>query len=194
MKKIICLILGISGLYSCKPVFQLYYGIHQPRIESLNSIEKYQRKKGIDGTINLMPKDAASFRSIMNTLKETPDLIAYTREGYLIRYKDTLQCNAPGFDFSKLICSAYRLRIDSTQQLAAALKGFVPLTAVDQQRLQEEAATGYEYTVVLYWTKYTGRLNKNHTRIWKNNLEKSTDCKVRLLMVNMDLNERFFKK
>jgi hypothetical protein len=46
---------------------------------------------------------------------------------------------------------------------------------------------------LIYWTVWAGKLNKDHVKIWEDQARNNKNCKVKVIKVNMDMQEYWDK-
>lgn len=192
MRKVYLLIVLALLMNSCRPlvnkvIFKVY-GIKKPRVENAESIKKKAHKFGLD-TNNIVTVHSDYFG---RTLKgqSIPDAHIFDSSGRYIEYKkaDT-SCNAGLFSFiPELAKGKTYFKIDSPS-LNLQLAKFRDLNGKTLKPL--EAA---DYYVLIYWTVWTGRLNKDHVKIWEELAAANKNCKIKVIKVNLDLQEYWDKE
>ena len=50
-----------------------------------------------------------------------------------------------------------------------------------------------DFYVLLYWTVWTGKLNKDHVKIWEQLARNNTNAKIEIVKVNLDFQEYWNK-
>lgn len=177
---------------SCTPILKLYYGYHDPRVEKLNSINKFAGKKKIDDSIILIPKNAKAFITLAKYLPAIPDLYLYNAKGEPLIYKIKEGCNAPVFDITNMICASKYLTGDSMISLKSFIDNVKPLNEEDSIRFEESLKKSVEFTSIITWSTNIGFLNKDHVRPWQESLKAQTDCPINSYLLNMDIIEEIF--
>ncbi|MNV19167.1 hypothetical protein D3C71_1100200 [compost metagenome] len=46
-----------------------------------------------------------------------------------------------------------------------------------------------DFYILIYWAVWTGKLNKDHVKIWEDLAKNNKNCKVKVIKVNLDLQE-----
>lgn len=187
MKNILILIVVVLSLNSCKMIMMKIYGIKNPDVEDDKSIIKKAMKYGID-TSTIVTVNSIDFLNVLNG-HSIPDAGIYDKNGKYIEYRQTdTSCNAGLFDF----ISALNLKEKYNQPDRANLN-----TELNKCRdLKGNKLTNTEdadFYLLIYWTVWTGKLNKNHVKIWQDLAYKNKNCKVKVIMVNLDIQEYWEK-
>ncbi len=197
MKRKLNLLLGIFLITvgtSCTPLLKKFYGIHEPQLESPKSISGYAEDKRLNKVVILIPKDISSFAKIQNFFGGVPRLLLFDKDGSALKYSDTESCNAPAFDMTEQICNGKFPKNDSLVSLDSLLEYIKPLTESDSVRFKESQGKQVEYTSLITWTKYSGKLNKDHVRPWVESLNSQTKCAITTYLINLDFVEGIWSK
>ena len=51
-----------------------------------------------------------------------------------------------------------------------------------------------DFYVLIYWAVWTGKLNKDHVKIWEDAAKNNKNAKVKVIKVNMDFQEHWDEK
>jgi len=181
--KNVFLILSILTLASCQPIMKAIYGIKKPDIENQESITKKALKFGLDTTyiVSVTSKD------FPYVLKSTsiPNAAIYDSNGKYIEYRQTdTSCNAGLFDFiPKLNLSGTYNKPDSSS-LAEEWTKFRDLKG-NTMSLPKNT----DFYLLIYWNVWTGKLNKDHVKIWEDLARENKNCKIKVIKVNLDIQE-----
>lgn len=184
MKKLLFFSFAVLLLSSCKPVMKKLYGITDPKVESKASITKFARKKGLS-TSNIY---AYQFQPFMQNIKggSVPEVFIFSKDKKFIPYGDETACNASAFDFIKLLDKNKTYPTTTKKDWTTITTG---LTDLDGNAVTNVEDANTDYYVFIYWTKYTGRLNKDHVREWEADANNNTNANIKVLKVNMDFQE-----
>lgn len=155
------------------------YDIHKPKQKTKNYLINYYRKKGLVTDNLLFVKNQEDW--IKLTKLPGVDLICFNKNQEFFWYRDSTQCNAPGFNYSEQICNSQvpikrvnkNFKLDSLLSFAECFDGSSP--KIDSA----------DYSVVITCARYSGRLNKDHIKVWEENLRKS-NCKVQIYKLCTD--------
>ncbi|HNP47823.1 MAG TPA: hypothetical protein PKL85_03255 [Bacteroidia bacterium] len=195
MKRVI-FSLGIVILFSsCNRIVMIAAGTHNPeKPRHLGKLKNCLEDLGSRTDNVVFPKDTTAYmKTLSKYLKRLPFLDAYLQDGRRIVIDDSTKCSNPNADFTKSICSGKYFAIDEKRTLQEDLKNYisVPMVSSEKPYTSEQFSpvpfdSTYDYTVIVYWAYWGGRLNKMYTAPWEKNLLSQTACKVRVIKVAMD--------
>jgi hypothetical protein len=182
MKKIL-LLFSLLLLASCQPIMKAIYGIKKPDIENQESITKKALKFGLD-TTNIVSVTSKDFPYVLKSTS-IPNAAIYDSNGKYIEYRQTdTSCNAGLFDFiPKLSLSGIYNKPDSSS-LAEEWTKFRDLKG-KEMTLPNNA----DFYLLIYWNVWTGKLNKDHVKIWEDLARENKNCKIKVIKVNLDIQE-----
>ena len=174
---------AILVLASCQPIMKAIYGIKKPDIENRESITKKALKFGLD-TTNIVSVTSKDFPYVLKSTS-IPNAAIYDSKGKYIEYRQTdTSCNAGLFDFiPKLNVSGTYNKPDSTS-LAEEWTKFRNLKG-NEMSLPNNA----DFYLLIYWNVWTGKLNKDHVKIWEDLARENKNCKIKVIKVNLDIQE-----
>jgi hypothetical protein len=183
MKNKLYLALSLFCLASCQPIMKAIYGIKKPDIENQESITKKALKFGLD-TTNIVSVTSKDFPYVLKSTS-IPNAAIYDSKGKYIEYRQTdTSCNAGLFDFiPKLNVSGTYNKPDSTS-LAEEWTKFRNLKG-NEMSLPNNA----DFYLLIYWNVWTGKLNKDHVKIWEDLARENKNCKIKVIKVNLDIQE-----
>jgi hypothetical protein len=173
------LLLFFISLISCNSFIKVIMGFHNPRIETKESIIKYGIRKKIWNQYYFVKKDSLGviFKGFF------PQVYFYDRNAML--------CS---------VDNCFALLKETTINVIDSNKiSFYdgPLLSTHLNRIQNNIgkdifidARLYDYTVVFYWAKFLGILNKNRFS-WMVQHLKKTNKKVRIIAINCDLQKEW---
>ncbi len=171
---------------SCSRIMMGIYGIKNPDIEDSVSLVKYCEKKGIN-TNNLYTLGAEDNVKILNLIGGSiPDIMIFNSHGQLIPYADKNFCNAAAFSFIDSLNSKKDFREDTSisySDLADKMRNLNGHLNAPQMNPETN------YYIFIFWTKWTGRLNKTHVIPWENQALSNPNAKVEVYKVNMDMQQ-----
>lgn len=175
MKKLLILI-PVIILCSCQRIVRLSYGIHDPKPQTTKKLDKYLDRKGIGHSRAIYFKDREAYNDLVMKDGNIPNLLIFDKEGRFIKYKADTSCNAAAFDFLANFCSTkFEKPLSNSDSLSNYLDHFVVNTPPDHSK----------YTVIIKWTEFSGRLNKDHVLIWLQTLVK-IECTPNIYLANFD--------
>jgi hypothetical protein len=168
---------------SCQHMLKKIYGVKNPEIESETSIKKSAIKYGLD-TANIVTLNSKDFLRELNG-KAIPNASIYDSKGNYIEYRATdTSCNAGLFEFipNLNVKNSYN-KPDSTN-LELELKKFLDLKGKPIDKLESA-----DFYVLIYWTVWTGKLNKDHVKIWEDAANNNKNARIKVLKVNLDFQD-----
>ncbi len=182
MKKTLLIFLLLL-LASCQPIMKAIYGIKKPDIENQESITKKALKFGLD-TTNIVSVTSKDFPYVLKSTS-IPNAAIYDSKGKYIEYRQTdTSCNAGLFDFiPKLNVSGTYNKPDSSS-LAEEWTKFRDLKG-NEISLPDNA----DFYLLIYWNVWTGKLNKDHVKIWEDLARENKNSKIKVIKVNLDIQE-----
>jgi len=192
--KLSLFILLLQSCLSCTPVLKLYYGTHNPRLESDKKISSYVEKLDLPEILQLVPKDSNAYFKILGQLEGLPHLQLYDVRGTAMTFLKPAHCNAPVDSISGILCTADLFQADSVLQLQALMSMLRPLNEKDSARFHAALNQPVQFTSISFWAKFIGHLNKSDVKRWVENSSSQKNCQVNAFMVNMDLREEFMSK
>jgi hypothetical protein len=187
MKNLLLSLLLVLAFASCQTIARKMYGIKDPGIESRKTIVKKARKYGLD-TSNIVTVNSKDF---LRTLKGKgiPDAAIYDKSGKYIEYRQTdTSCNAGLFGFIPALNLTDKYNQPDSANLDTQLKKFRDLAG--NTLAPSEAADFY---LLIYWTVWTGKLNKDHVKAWEDLAKNNKNCKIKVVKVNLDLQKYWDK-
>lgn len=183
MMRSLLLLLILIILTSCQPVMKKLYGIKKPGTENETSIRKKALKFGLDTSL-IVAVTSADFLQMMKG-RGIPDGAIYNAGGKYIEYRQTdSSCNAGLFDFIPSLQLTGNYNRPDSLPLQEQWKKFRDLRG--RELSYPEPADFY---LLIYWTVWTGRLNKDHVKIWEELARQNTKCRIRVIKVNLDIQE-----
>lgn len=186
MKKLFFILLTlIISFSSCVPIIKLYYGAKKPKVETEKSLRKYLEKKKINDD-NIYAVSFDDFVNTIDIIKGIPEIMLFSSNGKLIKYKEDTDCNAGAFSFVEELSINTELQyIDSItlDDYLSILKDF------DGKPVKIIKSQSTDFYLFIFWTRYTGRLNKDHVKVWEEQANNNSKAKIKVLKVNLDQQE-----
>ena len=173
---------------SCQRILMKMYGVKDPELENESSIKKIALKYQLD-TTNIVSLNSEYFLNELNG-RSLPDAAIYDKKGNYIEYRaaDT-SCNAGLFDFIPNLSIGSNYNKPDSAKLDAELQKFLALNG-NSLKSPETA----DFYVLIYWAVWTGKLNKDHVKIWEDAAKNNKNAKVKVIKVNMDFQEHWDEK
>jgi len=181
MKKIAIILFSTFLFLSCQPILKKIYGIKDPEIESEKTILKAAKKYKLDST-NILTVNSKDFLYVLNG-QSIPDAAIYDKNGKYIEYRQTdTSCNAGLFQFIPSLNLTDLYNQPDSSDLKSELKKYRDLKGNDLKILESA-----DFYVIIYWAVWTGKLNKDHVKIWEDLAKENKNTKIKVLKVNLDL-------
>jgi len=187
----------LFGLTSCSAIIQGLYGIKNSRTVDERTILRYSEKYAIPAADSYeLEPSYISFLSSLNNVRyaeqsknhyQPLQALYYDKEGQLKSFQ--VNCFAGGFPNLKwdrnetftTFPPKNQAPIDSIVLLDTQLKYLKPLS---QTKLH--SADGYDYIVIVYWSRFMGRQSKRLIRYVQENSKLASTKKVKVLYANTD--------
>lgn len=170
-------------LQSCGAIMKKMYGIKNPEIENEQTIKKRALKYDLDTSNIVTVYNQSTAYDI--SAHGIPNAAIYDGNGKYIEYRQSdTSCNAGLFQFIpdlKLITSYNK---PDSLNLKSELAKYRDLKGNSLNELRKA-----DFYVVIYWAVWTGKLNKDHVKIWEDLAKNNQNCKVEVIKVNLDLQE-----
>lgn len=187
MRKILSLIILTLTFVSCQTIMKKMYGIKDPDIENRKTIVKTANKYDLD-TTNIVSVNSKDF---LYVLKGTsiPNASVYDKNGKYIEYRQTdTSCNAGLFQFIPALNLTDKYNQPDSTNLDTELKKFRDLSGNTLTTLETA-----DFYLLIYWTVWTGKLNKDHVKVWEDLAKNNKNAKIKVVKVNLDLQEYWNK-
>lgn len=183
IRQFFVLIVAVALLSGCRAILLKMYGIKNPGVESPQSIKKYASKEGLD-TALMASVNPSDFKSVIKLGSGIPDAAVFDRDGAYIEYRATdTSCNAGLFRFIPSLQPGGDYRRTGRTTLKAEL---AKLRTLDGKPFPEPGGND-DFYLLLYWTKWTGKLNKDHVKEWQDLASANAKSRIRIIEVNLDV-------
>lgn len=174
--------LFIAG--SCSLVAKKIYGIKNPEVESRESIMQYARSVGLD-TSAIVTVDSPYFIPAFKRIQSSvPEAEIFSKNGENLLYKNvSTDCNAGLFYFIP------RLRTDTVyaKKDSFSLKEqLASLRDLNGKTISPAGLENADYFLFIYWTRWTGKLNKDHVKEWEKLAASNKNVRIRVFEINLD--------
>jgi hypothetical protein len=164
------------------------YGIKNPKVENAAGIKKKALKYGLD-TTNIVTVSSKDFPGVFKG-KSIPDGAIYDTEGKYIEYRQTdTSCNAGLFQFIPDLNLSKAYNKPDSLSLSKQLEKCRDLKGNELKKIEKA-----DFYLVIYWTVWTGKLNKDHVKAWEDLAKKNANCSVKVIKVNLDIQEYWDEK
>ena len=159
------------------------YGIKEPGIENQKTLTKIASKYKFD-TSGIVTVNSKDFLHVLNG-QSIPDGAIYDQNGKYIEYRESdTSCNAGLFQFIPLLNPKTTYNKPDSADLKTVLKKFRDLKG--NVLSQPDPADFY---LLIYWSAWTGKLNKDHVKAWEDLASSNKFCKIRVIKINLDIQE-----
>ena len=188
MKKIVIIVFLSINFFGCQPIIMRIYGIKDPDIENEKTIVKKALKYGLD-TANIFTVSNNNFLGVLNG-QSIPDGAIFGRDGKYIEYRQTdTSCNAGLFKFISGLNLTDKYYQPEHLTLYQEFEKYRDLKGNIINKIEPA-----DYYLLVYWTVWTGKLNKNHVKVWEDLARKNTNCKIKVFKINLDIQKYWGEK
>lgn len=188
MKQTFLFVLACALVSSCSGVMKVAYGIRNPKVENAESIQHAISKLELQESDNYA-YDFDAFRRNQAILKNgIPDVMVFSKTGRFIPYGDEYACNADAFSFIEKLNRKTAYDVNPEITLAGVTAG---LTDLHGKPVKVREHGDKDFTVILFWTVYLGRLNKDHVKVWEEQALNNKQADIRVMKINMDFQEHW---
>ncbi|MNJ90700.1 hypothetical protein D3C87_83370 [compost metagenome] len=185
MKKSFPFVAVFFFLMSCNPIMMKLYGVKNPDLEDERSIRKRALKYDLD-TTNIVTVNSKDYLKMING-RGIPDAAIYDSKGKYIEYRQTdTSCNAGLFQFIP------DLNVDKTYNKpdsATLQTEWAKFRDMKGNKLNEQEPA--DFYVLISWAVWTGKLNKDHVKVWEDLAKNNKNAKVKVVKVNLDFQEHW---
>ncbi len=183
----------LFSILGCKTILlKVVYGYHKPRIENKESILKFANKKKLikDNIFSFSENDWYWAIKDAKFAKDIPEILVFDKNGRMIKYREENQCNAQAFTFISSLDTAKKYNYDSLLTLEKLTSKLRDLDGNFSNFIIEQPTDFY---IFIFWSLWTGKLNKDHVKIWEEEAINNKGCKINIIKVNMDSQEWWTK-
>ncbi len=173
-------------LHSCQPIAKTMYGIKNPKVETIESVDKYLRSIQSPSENNIYCKDFAAYQTVLNLFeKSLPEAILFNSNGKMLTYKRNNQdCNAGLFETIPGLSKNSNLPVLESNDIETFIAFLVDRNGLKIQNLPEA-----DYFLFINWAKFMGKLNKDHVKAWEDLAGKNENTKIAVYKINMGIME-----
>lgn len=174
----------VLSLGSCRFILLKMYGIKDPKIENRASITKKAMKFGLDTTNTVAVESTGYLNVLKKDLQGIPDAAIFDANGDYIEYRKTdTSCNAGLFAFIPELTLNGSYKKTGKTTLENELTKFRSLSGTN---LAQNFTGKADFYVLIYWTVYIGKLNKDHVKAWEDLAINNKNCSIKVIKVNLD--------
>ncbi|AEA45031.1 hypothetical protein Fluta_3055 [Fluviicola taffensis DSM 16823] len=161
------------------------YGIKDPELESEKGIKKSALKNDMD-TSNIVTVYSRVYPKMLKG-RSIPDASIYDSRGNYIEYRQSdTSCNAGLFEFIPNLNVDTKYNQPDSSNLSVELFKFRDLKGNPIKEVEKA-----DFYVLIYWAVWTGKLNKNHVKVWEDLAKNNKNCRVKVIKVNLDFQEHW---
>lgn len=171
--------------YACKQAIITKYSVGEPRVETTVSVnmalDRYS--PGLSSYACVF-KDSASFVDWFRNKNFPGRSVFFDSLGCRIITRDSGYCSGVDQEFAGQLGSQTKFRTDTSCRFTNLAKYI--MKAGEKPSLKP---SGFEYTCVIFWAKFLGRLNESTMAIARSALQSASgrSGKINLVVVNMDI-------
>jgi hypothetical protein len=184
MKKnlwIIFLVSILAGLNSCKSILMEVNRVSKPAIETKESIQSYLSMNSCTFYDSLfIAKDSTSFFQLVKMVVGFPSVDFFNSNGELLEYSTTGDCTGKADNFAVNLKPDSNYRIDSSYLLKEVMDKIKGI-----QGMSNMSGRKFDFTVLIYWAKYLGNVNKNALDVMKT-IQYNKKIRSRIYLINLD--------
>lgn len=171
-------------LQSCRPVQYVFLGTRNAKVKSEKQLLKYATRKGLQTDNNFSLRDSLTFEKYLYTVLSGKSSMAvvYDREGKMLYRYDTTGCPGPYMQYLRSICEN-KQEAQADSLFTDRMKDLVPFSTTENKVVN---AGDYDYTIVLYWARFLGMMNKKHAKNYEQILQQNHGCKIQYIKVSLD--------
>lgn len=157
------------------------YGVKKPAVESEKKIRKKAIKYGLDTAQIITVRSKHIWHELKG--KGIPDATVFDANGNYIEYRSSdTACNAGLFGFIPDLTPNGKYNKTGKTTLATELTKYSTFKG-DSIAVSETP----DFYVMIYWTVWSGRLNKDHVKIWQDLAKQNKQANIKLFLANVDL-------
>ena len=184
MKKSL-LIAVILMFVSCKSLIRSAYGITEPKSENKESLTSYLNSKKISTDNILLANSETNYVEYLKDFGSIPEALLFDSNGDPLSYKNESQdCNAGLFSTIPELNSNTKLKQIEGKKLSEFVENLIDFNGNKITNLPEA-----DFYMFISWAKFTGKLNKDHVKVWEELAEQNKSVKIKVFKVNMDFKD-----
>lgn len=159
-------------------------GARDVKTKTESQLLKYERRKGLQTDNNYYINDSLTW---VNYLQRVIDdklqyMEVYDKNGYMLPPYDTGHCPAPIYRYINNICNFPQEPLrDSLLSVRMAMLSPFKATTTTSFNPSE-----YDYSIIIYYARFLGIMNKNYARTYEQLLRDQKDCKIQYIKVALD--------
>ncbi|MFT4597976.1 MAG: hypothetical protein ACJAR8_000134 [Bacteroidia bacterium] len=182
MKKIILLLLVIT-LSSCMKVAFLIFGVHKPKPLSLDKMKKKYETSGYLEYPVFVFKDASSYYEFVVKYPDVNGVYIFNKEGMLVTPINEMTCSADNRSYLSSFSNPETMRVDSLFNISMLENN---TTIIQKNSFGTMRDTSKNFNIVLCFADFVGRVNKQTTSVYVDQLKEADSSEFSLSLLSLD--------
>jgi hypothetical protein len=159
------------------------FGVRNPKIENQESILEYLKEKKLNTKNSFALRDTTALNKFNASNIGTPEIRFYDKNGYLMIYRNDKKCNAQNDSLIGFLNPKNVIKVDSSNNINDYIK---QLKTLDGKDLNKKEFENYDYYLIMYWAKWTGKVNSIKMLDWENSLNQKNNLNIKTIKVTTD--------
>lgn len=181
LKNLIIIILIGSLITQCTSIIKVAYGFKKPQIISLTKVNKSIAKYNLN-YFEHYSITGEGFYDYFKRNTSVNNLMIFNKEGQMISPKKLSICSGSKIDFiDQFTDTSQTITIDTINISSLLLE----LRTLLGERFHFDNA-GAEYTILLTWATFAGKLNDELTRSWAEKLKAKNNISLKVMYICID--------
>jgi hypothetical protein len=183
MKKIILLFLVIT-LSSCMKAAFLIYGVHKPKPLTLDQMNRKYEKRGYTDYPIFVFKDSTSYYDFLANKRRTVNgVYIFNRDGLLVSPRVKMTCSSDNDNYLSHFYQTDSMVIDSSFSISLIENGTRLIQNNCDSKMRDSSKA---YDIVLCFADFAGRVNKQSTTEYIQQLKESDSLEFNLSLLSLD--------
>lgn len=175
---------------SCTRLALFVTGGYIPRDENPASVTAYAIRTGLRTDNLYVFKDSAGLNDFHRTIGKLPEISFYYRKSFLMKVRNPEDCHKTIEMIIDSLDADQSYALDSLNRFQDLVSG---VCHPDGNPVLPEDTAQADFSVVIYWAPYTGKINKRNTLVWEEKLyEKGKELGINVLKVDCDTQEAWY--
>lgn len=161
----------------------LLFGVHKPKPLSLAKMNKKYEKEGyLDYPVYVF-KDSTSYYEFVVSYSDVNGVYVFNRDGLLVTPIEEMTCSADNRSYLEFFKNPNKMRVDSSFNISFLENN----TYMIQKHLEGNMIdTSKQFDIVLCFADFVGRVNKQTTSAYIEQLIKSDSLNFNLSLLSLD--------
>ncbi len=164
-----------------------------PEIESFNSLQSFLNGSNFQVNQLYATKDTTALYDLYNWGVGLPDVVFYNDKHEYLEYRATEEsCNASIRSFIDTLSTGFTGIYTPTTNYIKMEELFSKLTQLPNLN-SLELSDEYDFTLVLIWSKYTGKVSIDHLVDWQKSIEQARNrgLNINTIYLSLDYMDHF---